>query len=196
MFTTAMNTSGYFMEFEAFGNGGAFFNSVDLFRLGGTYVPANFQLVDWNIFAGAGQMSITFNSFLIYPDLSIDVPSISVAAGGTQTLAVAAGDATAGKSYLVMGSLSGIEPGFPLGKLQVPLALDAYTIASITNLNLAPLTNSFGILDANGEGTMQFTLPPNAPPSLAGLVLAHAFVVLDAMTISHVSNPVPLTLLP
>ena len=58
----------------------------------------------------------------------------------------------------------------------------------------------FGTFDALGNSIASFTLPPGLPPSLNGLTLHHAFVVIELLpTLLHVvfaSNAVALTLLP
>ena len=55
-----------------------------------------------------------------------------------------------------------------------------YTLNSV---NTPPLTNSFSTLDAMGQASAAFTIPAGTDPSLAGLVLHHAFVALDLTSI-------------
>ena len=46
---------------------------------------------------------------------------VSVSAGGSQVLAIDMNDALAGKSYQVLGSVTGSEPGLSYAGEQVPL---------------------------------------------------------------------------
>lgn len=70
-----------------------------------------------------------------------------------------------------------------------------YTLASP---NSAVRQDSLGVLDPWGRGTAAFTLPAGADPALAGLLLHHAYVVLDGTTLAVelASNAVPLRLIP
>ncbi len=132
--------------------------------------------------------------------LTADVSSLSVAAGGVQTLLVDAGLGSGGLVYVVLGSVSGIEPGLALGEDTLPLTVDAYTVFTLAQPNTPPLAGSFGVLDTSGRATATFTLPPGAPASLAGFQVAHAFVLIAVGTgqpsVALVSNPTLVELLP
>jgi hypothetical protein len=54
------------------------------------------------------------------------------------------------------------------------------------------------VLDPSGKANAAFALPPGTDPGLAGLVLHHAYCVLDAATLQleAVSPAVPVTLVP
>lgn len=103
--------------------------------------------------------------------------SISLSAGGTQSLVVNAPPSVAGQPYLLLGSLTGTAPGIPLDGLVIPLNVDGYTIATLLAPNAPPLAGSFGLLGPNGDALASFTLPPGAAPQLAGFTVAHAYVV-------------------
>jgi hypothetical protein len=124
---------------------------------------------------------------------SADVP---LSTGGQQSLALDAGAVHAGRTYLLAGSLSGTSPGIPVGSITVPLNFDGYLLYTVTNPNLFPLTNSLGALDGAGRATAAFGLPAGFPPSLAGLVVHHAFVVLGTTGLLEASNALPVTLIP
>jgi len=131
--------------------------------------------------------------------LDSTVVQLPLATGGTQPMALDAGFAHAGETYLVLGTLSGAVPGTPLpGGLLLPLNLDAYTFWTLANPNTPPLSASLGVLDATGHSAPAFTLPPGLDPLLAGLVLHHAAVVIQAPGGKKVfaSNALPLTLVP
>ena len=117
---------------------------------------------------------------------------ISLASGGTQTLLLRAGTAHAGRNYLVAGSLSEIEPGFRLRGSYVPLNIDSYFGFSLRQANQGPLVATLGTLNGSGNATASVTIPSATSPSLAGLRLAHAFVVFEnglAGPVRHTSNP-------
>jgi hypothetical protein len=124
---------------------------------------------------------------------------LSLAAGGAQELALSAPGTRAGDLYLVLGSASGTKPGTPIGGLPLPLNYDPYTRVSAALANAPPFVAFVGFLDAAGEATARFELPPGIDPALAGLTLDHAFVAIDSLSfpaIAFVSNAVPVTLVP
>ena len=124
---------------------------------------------------------------------------LSVAAGGTQTLQLDAGQAHAAELYWLLGTSSGTTPGFPIGPgLVLPLNVDAYFLITVNHPNQPPLTGSFASLNAAGHAEASFTLPPGSNPGLAGLTLHHAFGAIDpvSLTATFTSNALALTLLP
>ncbi len=125
-----------------------------------------------------------------------DVPSISVSAGGVQTLEVRTGcPPRAGLPYIVLGSASGTSTALP-----VPLVVDLYFFHTLQAPNSAFLADTFGTLDAAGRATARIVLPPAALPAAVGLELDHAFVGLELLPgllqLTAISNPVHLTLAP
>ena len=130
--------------------------------------------------------------------LSADVASVSLAAGGAQSLALHAGPQHAGDLYWLLGSTTGTSPGLPVGPYVVPLVPDAYFQFTLSNPNQPPLSGSLAVLGAGGVGTATVTLPAGASPSLAGITAWHAFVALElgSLALTGVSNPVSLTLVP
>jgi hypothetical protein len=124
---------------------------------------------------------------------------LSLSAGGAHELALSAPGARAGDLYVVLGSASGTKPGTPIGGLPLPLNYDPYTRVSAALANAPPFVAFVGFLDAAGEATARFELPPGIDPALAGLTLDHAFVAIDSLSfpaIAFVSNAVPVTLVP
>ena len=126
---------------------------------------------------------------------------LSVAAGGTQAFALEAGAPLGSLPYLLLGSLSGSWPGFPIDGELLPLNVDAYTLTSLLAPNAPPLSGSFGVLDAQGQGAAAFSLPPSpALTALVGLELNHAFLAVELLPgllhVPHASNAVPLQLGP
>ena len=111
---------------------------------------------------------------------------VSLSLGGSQFLELDAGPAFAGNLYVVAGSASGRDPGLNALGTRIPLNFDSYLLDTLT----APsaLVASVGTLDGSGGATVLFTLPPATDPSLVGLVVRHAFVVLGG-GVQHVSRP-------
>lgn len=128
--------------------------------------------------------------------LTSNLHDLSMQDGGTQNLSLNAGAAMAGKFYLILGSVTGIEPGIDLGAAGVlPLQTDSYTLFTATNPNTL-ISNSFGVFDAGGNATATFVLLTGLDPALIGTRFHHAFVVFDlaALQIIGTSNAVPLVL--
>lgn len=129
------------------------------------------------------------------PSLSAVPSTFWNSSGGTQHLTIDGGPASAGKIYLVAGSLSGSMPGTDIAGLTIPLNMDGYTLFSLIRANQPPYVNTFGVLDPSGRATAELHFPPDiAQP----MFLHHAFFVLDLPTFSLelVSNAEPLTSFP
>jgi hypothetical protein len=137
----------------------------------------------------SGKVTVIANS-----SLTADVPSISLASGGVQSLGLNAGAAHAGKTYLLLGTISGTQPGITAPGGAIPLNLDAWFMWTLGNPNSAVLPNSFGVLDGGGSAQASFVLPPVAAPSLVGLVFHHAYVVLDGSGQKIVYSSIPVGL--
>jgi len=127
--------------------------------------------------------------------------TLSLVAGGVQTLELSAGPSFAGLPYLMLGSMSGTSPGLLLDGLLLPLVVDAYTTNTLLSPNTPPLAQSFGNLDAQGKAQAFFSLPANAPASLNGLQLHHAYMVIELIPgvilhVVHASEAAALLLVP
>ena len=122
--------------------------------------------------------------------------TVSVAPGGNQQFEVIVDPIHAGELYLLLGTMSGVSPGFTLPPFGVPLNLDAYFSFTLANVNNPPpLENTFAPVNPDGTGHPLFALPPALTPGLAGLTAHHAFALLDPATfqLQLVSNPVQLS---
>ena len=136
--------------------------------------------------------------------VTADVPSISVSAGGVQTLTITTNQPQS--LYSVVGSFSGTtpaEPYFAVGGLY--LARDRYLILSYTGRSrLLPggVPNAPGghelFLDAQGQATQLVVVPPNSPSYLVGRTVLHGvYRLLDVDLLpSCGSNVVPLAFTP
>ncbi len=132
------------------------------------------------------------------PSLIADSSSISISQGGRQTFQLGACPENAGELYWLLGSATGTSPGVVWGGLEIPLNLDPYLLHTVNHPNSPPLATSLGVLDPWGKASASFSLPPGSDLSLAGLVVNHAYLVLDATThqLESVSAPVPVVLNP
>src|SRR5262245_34474141 len=128
--------------------------------------------------------------------LTGNTTTINLLVGGTQTLDLNAGPAFAGALYIVLGSVSGTSPGFPAGAFTLPLNLDGYFLFTLLNPNTGLLANSLGFLGGAGTAQASFNIPPGTDPSLAGLVVNHAYGIVDPVSgaVLGVSNSVAVTL--
>ncbi|MFQ5505246.1 MAG: hypothetical protein ACE5F1_10665, partial [Planctomycetota bacterium] len=116
----------------------------------------------------------------------------STVSGGRQDFTLAAGSAHAGRSYWLVGTMTGVAPASRFGSYDLPLVMDPYFTLTLTP-NTAILSNTLGVLNVQGQAlNAAFVLPP--APGL-NLRLWHAFTVWDASSnLVFVSNPVPLLL--
>jgi hypothetical protein len=117
---------------------------------------------------------------------------LSLSGNDTQYFELDAGPAHANAPYLLLGSLSGISPGLPLGRCTLPLNPDPYLLFSITAPNTALLPGGLGVLDAQGKASARFVAIPGLPPSFAGTRIDHAFVTFDSQGPAFCSNWIPL----
>jgi len=158
---------------------------ANVVRLGETGSP--FWAVDP---AGSSNANLTVQVSALFAD----VPTLSVATTGTQHLTLDAGPGNANRIFILLGTMAGTTPGLTLPNgTHIPLNPSAYFSFTLANPNVLPLTHSLGFLDANGHTTSSFTLP-HVPPVAAGLVLHHAYVLLQP--VNFASNAVEVTLVP
>ena len=131
------------------------------------------------------------------PALTAVPGQLSLAAGGTQAFDLSGGAAQSGGTALLLGTLSGTDPGVPLAAgLVLPLNFDAYTQLSLTQPNAPPLAGSLGLLDAQGHAEASFTLPAGQLPGLAGLTAHHAWLALGPAGVTLASNASALEFVP
>lgn len=124
-------------------------------------------------------------------------PELPLALGGTHELLLDAGLAQAAAVYLVLGSVSGTEPGFPIDGFTLPLNVDAYTFVTLLQPSSALLPGSLGLLDGAGQGAAALVAPPGLSPALAGTTVHHAFVAFTgagAVGFASQASPVVLEL--
>lgn len=120
--------------------------------------------------------------------LSAALPALSTAQGGSVDLDLDGGPALANRPYLMLASAGGSSPGFPLGAVTVPLALDPVVGATYLLCNSPTLTNSCGVLDDQGTARAQFNVGPMALRPLHSGALTFAFFTISPTDFA--SNPV------
>ncbi len=121
-------------------------------------------------------------------DLGLNTLSLSASAGGTITFSLDAGNANAGRFFVLAGSGTGTSPCFPIGSVCVPIAADPVTLLL---LEPSVVVQFLGTLDATGGATRSFPVGPGVfPASTIGLRLFVAYAL--ALPFDYASRPVVL----
>ncbi|MBU0753907.1 MAG: C10 family peptidase, partial [Planctomycetes bacterium] len=126
---------------------------------------------------------------LIYDaELETDTDEIACPGGGIVNFTLDAGTENAGRYYLLLGGISGTDPGtlLPWGHATLPLNWDIITDTILAYLNTTAFYDFLGILDGNGRATAQMNLP-SLPVGLGGVVIHFAFTCNNPFDV--VSNP-------
>jgi hypothetical protein len=100
----------------------------------------------------------------------------------------------ANRNYLVLGGLSGTQPGklLPGGTAWLPLNWDLFTDLVVQLVNTPNLQDFMGTLDEEGGGEAILNLPP--VPGAAGITLYFAYAVNGPWDFA--SNPVAIDIIP
>ncbi|MBU0756097.1 MAG: SBBP repeat-containing protein [Planctomycetes bacterium] len=120
--------------------------------------------------------------------------TISAGQGGEITFSLKAGQEHAGRSYIVLGGMTGTSPGYllPGDRKVLPLNWDGFTDAVIAWIN-TPLFDSFlGTLDATGQATAKIDSGP--VPGFIGTTMHFACTLGNPF--DFVSNPVEVEIVP
>jgi hypothetical protein len=127
--------------------------------------------------------------------LAPDGHTLSAATGGTIDFELYTGQDNAGRNYLLLGSVSGTDPGYPLpgGLATLPLNLDAFTDVVLLLLNTSVFHDFLGTTDTYGQADAQLNAPPLDPIHI-GVIMHYAFC-LNAY-FDFVSNPVQIEVVP
>jgi hypothetical protein len=128
------------------------------------------------------------------PSLRCDDYSLSTGTGGKVHFFLNAGEENKQRNYILLGSVSGSEPGTPLpgGKVILPLNWDSFTDVMIKLLNGPVFKDFMGSLDGQGCGEAEIDLSP--VPAGAGLTLYFAYGLNNYWDFT--SLPVVIKLLP
>lgn len=129
-------------------------------------------------------------------DLIPSAQTISAATGGRIDFAIHAGPNLGGRSYLLVGSASGTEPGTTLPNgLLVPLNRDNFTDFTLANANSAFLPGSSGTLDAQGNAAAAIDSLGPINPAFIGATFYFS-VVIDTANPAFASPPTGVRVLP
>ncbi len=113
---------------------------------------------------------------------SLMIPStgaVVYADGGEVELKIDGTPEYAFDAYIVLGSLSGTEPGLMIDAVTtLPLNFDAYLSYGYLHPNQPPLLNGFGMLDEDGRANATFTVGPDVLWLFPGMEIHHAVMVL------------------
>jgi len=104
--------------------------------------------------------------------------SITAGTGGTVEFTLSAGEDFAGRTYLLVGGVSGTSPGtlLPGGLVTIPLNRDWFTEFVLSNVNNATFSSFFGTLDGSGGAVAWLNAPPI--PSWAGRTVHFAYATI------------------
>ena len=116
--------------------------------------------------------------------------------GGSVDFTLSAGSSNGGRSYALLGSISGALPGtaLPGASVVLPLNVDGFTTGVVMPAWNTPTFAGFlGALDAAGDAQAQLNVPP-LPPGLVGLQMEYAYVLVGPTDFA--SNAVPVVIVP
>jgi hypothetical protein len=124
------------------------------------------------------------------PSLWADAYSIPVSAGATIPLSLDAGGANAGRTYLMLGSMSGTLPGHSLpGGSMIPVNWDYFTDLVLSLLNTAVFQNFMGNLNGSGQASASLNTFGPLDPILIGETAHFAYTLGNPF--DYVSNAIP-----
>lgn len=109
--------------------------------------------------------------------------------GGTVDFKLHAGAVNGGRNYILLGTVSGTAPGFPLpgGFAVLPINWDPFTDLVLAFINTPVFMDFLGQLDANGQAFAQLNAPP-LPANAVGLEMDFAYALNNPWDCA--SNPV------
>jgi len=137
-----------------------------------------------------------FQAQVIERKLWADEVTVSAASGGNVEFDLLAGTEHVGEFYWLLGSFRDT-PSVSPGGIALPLTFDPYMIFTLEQANSAVFSNTFGQVDAMGRAQASINLPAAAlHPSLAGIELYHACVLVQQNMTLLGSNAIPLKILP
>jgi len=126
--------------------------------------------------------------------LASDLHEIPAATGATIEFHIGAGAQEGGRNYLLVGSVSGTDPGtlLPGGLATIPLNRDWFTDFILDRLNTPLFARFWGQLDATGAATAELRAPPIA--SWVGTTIHFAYALDDPW--DYASNAVAVAVVP
>jgi hypothetical protein len=115
--------------------------------------------------------------------------------GKTINFKLNSGAINSSRTFLLLGSVSGTTPGYPLpgGHAVLPLNWDPFTYAVLLHLNSSVFVNFLDTLDANGQATAQLNSGP-LRPGFVGTIIYFAYCLNDPFDFA--SDPVEIEIVP
>jgi hypothetical protein len=169
------------------------FNGLTMLSAGGTTIDVKYNarpdVKDWN---GDGVMDILCGNYSSSPDftghviyfeargpLSLTSNYFHAGKGAEIGLNLSAGSANAHRNYIIVGSISGTEPGTPLpgGKVTLPINWDVYTDLIFLLMNSQLFYNFMGTLSATGGAKAEFDTKGPISSVAVGLTVHYAFAL-------------------
>ncbi|MHC4944922.1 MAG: DUF7948 domain-containing protein [Planctomycetota bacterium] len=173
---------------------------IALDDLGCVYVAGNTESDD-NSFPVLVGPDLSFNggskdafiTKVLYGSLWADTYMLSES-GGTVNFSIDAGAVNGNRNYIVLGSVSGTEPGYPLpgGMATLPLNWDPFTDVVVLLINTPIFSDFLGKLDGFGKGSAQINAPP-LPPGHAGVRMYYALALNSPF--DYVSNVISIDII-
>lgn len=119
-----------------------------------------------------------------------DTPFAPVATTGIVNFSLQSSSAHAFQYYFLLGSASGTNPGVAFDGVLLPLNPDEYFDIIGNQVNGPIFINTFGTLSATAGGSAALSMPGGLSPTLVGLTLDHAYLVLSTSFQILASSPV------
>lgn len=161
----------------------------------GTFDGAPDDDVDGDVRPRMGGIDIGADEFDGIHTLSADSYEVTASAADTVQFALKARTTDAGREYLMLGSTSGMTPGYTLPNgLVLPVNPDLFMVNIVFPLlNSYTFTDFMGTLDASGNAVAVLHTPV-MNPSYVGTVMYYAYVV--GLPYDFASNGVPIEIVP
>ena len=143
-----------------------------------------------------GTVDIGADEFTGIHSLEADVFALSEAAGGKVSLTLNGDGANAGRDYVMVGAVTGTNPGnaLPGGMIILPLNWDLFTDFVIAKINSSIFSNFMGALDLSGKSLAVFDTLGTLPPGMAGVYISFAYAV--GRPWDFASNPINVEVVP
>ncbi|MHC4942696.1 MAG: right-handed parallel beta-helix repeat-containing protein [Planctomycetota bacterium] len=138
--------------------------------------------------SGLADMGYHYGPFTL-PGLVTDGYALSAASGGNVVFSLRAGRLHQKRDYIILGGMSGFEPGFALpgGHVTLPVNWDVLTDQILPLINTPVFSNFLSKLDIHGAAEAELATGP-LDPAFVGLVMHYAYAL--NMPFDYASNPV------
>lgn len=143
---------------------------------------------EWRPYMGTVDMGAD-EFFGIHP-LEASAFSIPINPGGKIQFGLTGKSANAGRTYLLLSSVTGHAPGAPLPGGQATLAVnwDLFTNLTLSLLNSSVFAKFMGTLDGSGYATATFDTQGPLPPEAMGITFSFAYALNSPFDFA--SNPI------